>query len=309
MLYKSRLESLLSSNRFVVTCELGPPRGSNAQTLTEKVACVRDYCDAINVTDSACGVPSLDTLASSVIVIQSGAEPVMQISGRDRNRIQLQSLLYGAYALGVRNVLFVTGDHLVAGFHVLARTVFDFDSIQGLEIARILMGGIDLAGEELDGAPEFYLGATFDPYEKPIENQLSRLRRKHDAGAEFFQTQAIFDLSRFEDFMDRIGDLDIHVLAGVVPVRSPEAAEFMNQFVPGLSVPHEIIDRLVCAGAGLEEEEQQEAYLEEAVSIAVETIHRVRRIDGVSGIHIMAVGCEEIVPEIVRRAGLSPRPR
>lgn len=269
---------------------------------------MKKHCDAINITDNVRGIPSMDSMVCSHFVLQSGAEPVMQVSARDRNRILLQSSLYGAYALGIRNVLFITGDHPRHGTHPHAKVVFDFDSIQALQIARGLMDGTDLAGQELEGVPEFFLGATFNPYADPLELQVWRVEKKRDSGAKFFQTQAIYDLSRFEEFMNGVRRLDVHVLAGVIPLKGPKMARFMNNRIPGIVVPEEIITRLERAGTGLTGNEKQEAVRNEGLLIALETIEALRTIDGVSGIHIMAVGWEDKVSDLVERAGLFPRP-
>ncbi|MHA1772117.1 MAG: methylenetetrahydrofolate reductase [Candidatus Thorarchaeota archaeon] len=308
MLTLTRLQRLLENGEFVVTSEVGPPHGSDSSLLTTKVNYLKNYSDAINITDNVRGIPTMDSMVCSHFVLQAGAEPVMQVSARDRNRILLQSSLYGAHALGVRNVLFITGDHPRHGTHPQAKVVFDFDSIQALGIARGLMDGADLAGQELEGAPQFYLGATFNPYADPMELQIWRVEKKRDSGAKFFQTQAIYSLSRFEEFMRGVRRLDVHVLAGIIPLKGPKMARFMNSRIPGIVVPEEIITRLERAGNGLTGNEKREAIRNEGLQIALETIEAVRKIDGVSGIHIMAVGWEDKVPEIVERAGLFPRP-
>ncbi len=309
MLTLTRLQELLERGEFVVTAEVGPPHGSDSRMVITKTDLMKEHCDAINITDNVRGIPTMDSSVCSHLVIQAGAEPVMHISARDRNRIQLESALYGAHALGVRNLLFVTGDHSLLGTHPEAKLVYDFDSIQALQIARHLMSGTDLSGQKLEGIPEFYLGSTFNPYADPIELQIWRVEKKRDSGARFFQTQAIYEISRFEEFMDGVRPLGVHVLAGVIPLKGPKMARFMNRRIPGIAIPEEMISRLERAGSGLTGDARRKAMKDEGVEIALETIEAVRSINGVNGIHIMAVGWEEVVPELVERAGLLPRPR
>ncbi len=308
MLALTKLQKILNDGKFVVTCEVGPPHGSDTRLFVSKVHNVMNYCDAINITDNVRGIPTMESMVCAHFIIREGAEPVMQVSARDRNRIQLEGLLYGAYALGIRNVLFVTGDHSLLGSHPQAKLVFDFDSIQALQIARHLMGGTDLAGQELEGTPEFYLGSTFNPYADPLELQVWRVEKKINSGAKFFQTQGIYDIERFAEFMDRVRGMDTHILAGLIPLKGPKMARFMNRRIPGIIIPDEMISRLERAGSGLTGAAKRDAVRREGVEIAIETMEEVRKIRGVSGIHIMAIGWEDIVPELVQRAGLVPRP-
>ncbi len=305
----TRLQELLQERHFVVTGEIGPPHGADASIITEKTRLLRDYCDAINVTDNVRGIPTMSSMVCSHLILQAGAEPIMQMSARDRNRILIESELYGAYALGIRNVLFITGDHTLLGTHPQTKLVYDVDSIQALGIASHLMTGRDLAGDSLKGTPEFYLGATFNPYADPIELQAWRVEKKHQMGAQFFQTQAVYDVERLKEFMSLINGLDLRVLVGIIPLKGHRMAQFMNERIPGIRIPDRMIVRLKEAGEGLTGEEKREAVRAVGIEIALETIREVRNIKGVNGIHIMSVGWEEVIPELVKRAGLYPRPR
>ncbi len=284
------------------------PHGIDVETLQERIRTIKDYCDAINVTDNPRGIPALSNVACAYFVIKEGAEPVLQMNGRDRNRILIQSDLYGAYALGVRNVLFITGDSVLMGTQPLSKMVFDVDSTQALDLARLLMEGFDLGGEEIVGSPSFFLGATFNPNAQPYEIQVKRIQEKIKGGAQFFQTQALYDLERFATLMDDVREMDTWTLAGIIPLRNSEMAETMNKKVPGIRVPEEMIFRLRDAEDGLEEEERETASRKVGLEIALETIEGVKRIDGVSGIHLMGIGWEESIPELVKKAGLVPRP-
>lgn len=300
---------ILDSNAFVVTGEIGPPRGTDKNLVIERAHLISDYCDAINITDNVRGIPSMSSATCAHFVKKAGAEPIMQMSTRDRNRISIESELYSAYALGVRNVLFITGDHTLLGSHPEAKMVYDIDSIQALKLARHLMGGTDLAGDRLEGTPAFFLGSTFNPYADPLEMQVIRAEKKRDAGAKFFQTQAIFDTARLETFMDRIIELKLRVLAGIIPLKGPKMANFMNKYVPGIKIPEEFIRRLDVAGKGLKDEKMREAMRTEGLLIAAETVKAVKRIKGIHGVHLMGIGWEESIPELVKSAGLYPRPK
>ncbi len=265
---------------------------------------VQPYCHAINVTDNVGATPSMDALAAAHLVLDAGVEPILQISGRDRNRIALQSLLYGAAALGVRNLLFITGDYPDLATHPHAKPVFDYDSVEALRIASTLMGGVDISGAEIDGAPQFFLGSTFNPCGEPYDLHLMRLRMKYETGARFFQTQAIFDIKRFADFMTHVRPLDVWVIAGAMFLRSLEVAEALAAF-PGVRIPREVIYRLGRAGRGIDDEEERlAAEAEEGMRIAVETVRALAEVPGVSGIHIMSVGWVDAIPDVLSEAGL-----
>lgn len=300
---------MLDSKIFAVTGEIGPPRGADSGIVRERTKLISNYCDAINITDNVRGIPSMSSAVCAHFVLESGAEPIMQMSTRDRNRISIESELYGAYALGIRNLLFITGDHTLLGSHPEAKIVYDIDSIQALRLATHLMKGTDLAGDQLEGTPEFYLGSTFNPYADPLDMHVLRAEKKRDAGAKFFQTQAIFDTERLELFMDKARDLELRVLAGIIPLKGPKMARFMNKKVPGIKIPEEFISRLETAGKGLKDNELREAMRAEGLLIATETIKAIRKIKGISGIHLMGIGWEESIPLLVQKADLFPRPR
>lgn len=292
----------------MVTGEIGAPHGVDASLLVESVEMVREFCDAVNVPDNARGVPTMSSTVCALHVLQAGAEPILHMTTRDRNRIAIQSELFGAFALGVRNVLFIAGDHVDFGSHPDAKMVYDVDTIECLSLAKHLSKGTDSAGDELEGIPDFYLGATINPSDTPLDDLLKRTLKKCEAGAQFFQTQAIFNPSNLEDFMDQ-ADPNLNVLAGIIPLRNSEMAQFMNEFVPGIQVPNEFIKRLDEAASGLDEEAQIDAMKAEGIQIALETISQVRRIDGIKGLHIMGVGWSESIVELVKCADLYPRPK
>jgi methylenetetrahydrofolate reductase (NADPH) len=292
-----------------VTGEIAPPRGVDRSIFIERTHSLSSYCDAINITDNVRGIPSMSSTACAHFMLEAGMEPVLQMSMRDRNRISIESELLGAYALGIRNVLFITGDNSLGELHPNTKMVNDIDSIQALQLASRLMSGMDFSGNEIEGKPEFFMGATFDPNTGSIEAQVMRTEKKRDAGARFFQTQAIFDTARLESFMDLAIDLGIKVLAGIIPLKGPEMAQYMNAYVPGIKVPDEFIKRLEVAGSGLKDEEMLEAMRVEGILIAGETIKAIRKIKGIHGLHLMTIGWDESIPILVKHASLYPRPR
>ena len=299
---------MLDDGEFVVTAEIGAPHGSDSNLIVERTEMVRNYCDAINVPDNARGVPTMSSTICAQYILRTGAEPIMHLTTRDRNRISLQSELYGAYAVGIRNVLFVSGDHARYGSHPDAKVVYDLDTINALALATNLREGIDFAGNELEGVPEFYIGATFNPNNSSIEEHVIQTEKKQKAGAKFFQTQAIFEPDRLGEFMGLASGLHLKVLAGIIPLRNLEMAEFMNTQIPEITIPDEIIKRIADAGKGLDEEAGQEEMQKEGLRVALETIERVRRIKGVNGVHLMGVGWTESIVELAKGANLLPRP-
>lgn len=299
---------MLDKGEFVVTAEIGAPHGADSNLVVERTEMVQDYCDAINVPDNARGVPTMSSTICAHYVLQTGAEPIMHLTTRDRNRISLQSELYGAYAVGIRNILFVAGDHARYGSHPDAKVIYDFDTIKALTLATKLRKGTDYAGDELEGVPEFYIGATFNPNDKFLEDHIIQTEKKQKAGAQFFQTQAIFEPERLQDFMGLASGLNLKVLAGIIPLRNVEMAEFMNTQIPEITIPEEIINRMEDAGKGLDEETSLEEMKREGIRIALEILDKVRKIKEINGVHLMGVGWTESIVELAKGANLFPRP-
>ncbi|KHE94159.1 MAG: methylenetetrahydrofolate reductase [Candidatus Scalindua rubra] len=300
----SNLEKLLKKGEFVVTSELGPPRGASRQAVEKKAELLKGYADAFNLTDCQTAMVRLSSIASGAILLDMGMEPVVQLTCRDRNRIAMQSDILGAAALGMKNLLCLTGDHQCFGDHPEAKGVFDLDSINQLDMFRQMRDEKKFqSGEELKTeGPKLFLGAAENPFADPFQYRAARLAKKVKAGADFIQTQIIYNVEKFEEWMGMVRAMGLHkkvsILAGVTPIRSLGMAKYMKKNVPGMDVPDELIKRLEGA-------EKKKA---EGINICLEVIERVREIEGVSGVHIMAVEWEEIVPEITERAGLLPRP-
>jgi len=253
----SNLEKVLKSGQFAVTCECGPPKGSDLEVLQKKIDLVKGCGDAVNVTDNQTAVVRMSSIAASAILAQNGVEPVMQMVTRDRNRIAIQSDVFGAYALGIRNMLCLTGDHQKFGNHPQAKNVFDYDSITLLKTMNtIVHEGKVAGGDEIKGVPKMFLGAAANPFGDPFEFRVPRLAKKIKAGANFIQTQCIYDMDRFKKYMkevvDRGLDKQVYILAGVTPLKSAKMANIMNKFVAGISIPDEIVNRL----KGVEKEKQ-----------------------------------------------------
>ena len=297
------LEKILDSGKFAVTAEAGPPKGSSAIVIQRKAETLRNSCDAVNITDNQTAIVRMSSLAGCVLIKQVGIEPVMQMVVRDRNRLALQSDILGAVALGIGNFLCLSGDHQSFGNHPTAKGVFDIDSIQLIQMMKNMRDEKKfLNGEDISGELPLYIGAAANPYADPIDYRVNRLAKKIKAGVDFIQTQAIYDIPLFrkymEDVCERGLDKQAHILAGIIPIRSLGMARYMRDFVSGVTVPDEIITRL----------EQATSVKEEGVKIVLEIIEQIKEIPGVHGIHIMAVGWEEIIQEITERAGLIPRP-
>lgn len=302
----SNLQKVLDSGKFAVTAEIGPPRGANPEHMIELARKLKGSADAFNLTDNQTAIVRLSSIASAIILMREGLEPVIQMTCRDRNRIALQSDLLGASAIGVRNVLCLTGDHHTFGNEKSAKGVFDLDSISLLSTFRNMRDSKrQLSGEELESPPIVYLGAAENPFATPYEFRALRLQKKVDAGAQFVQTQAIFDLDWFERWMAEVRKLGlherVHILGGVIPSKSLGAVRYMKNKVPGMKVPDAIVNRMKNA-----KDKNQEK--EEGLRICVEMIERLKAIEGVHGVHIMAVMWEEMVPYLVKEAGLLPRP-
>lgn len=301
---KSNLQNILESGGFSVTAEIGPPMSADAENVINKAHDLAGMVDAANVTDNQTAIVRMSSIAASYLIKSSGVEPVVQMTCRDRNRIAIQSDLLGAYALGLKNLLVLSGDHQSFGNHPQSKNVYDLDSIQLIEALRKLKeDGVFIGGSNCKFPAEFFLGASVNPFADPEELQMIRLRKKVKAGAQFVQTQAIYDVGKFEEWMEKARALGLHketyILAGIVVNKSLKSLE-MTGLVPGMSVPGELVERMREAG--------KENCEKEGVNIALELIEKLRKIEGVSGIHIMAIGWEAIVPTLVERAGFLPRP-
>ncbi len=299
----SRLERILQGGQFAVTAEAGPPKGSSPGVVQRKGELLKFCCDALNVTDNQTAIVRMSSLSGCVLLRELGVEPVLQMVVRDRNRLALQSDLLGAAALGIRNVLCLSGDHQVFGNHPTAKGVYDIDSIQFVQMVKAMRDENKfINGEEIPGDVPFLIGAAANPFADPFEFRVTRLAKKVNAGADFIQTQGIFDVAKFVDWMKMVRDRGLHekthILAGLIPIKSVGMARYMRNNVSGLSVPQEIVDRMADA----------KEPKEEGVKICLETIEQLKEVEGVHGIHIMAVAWEDIVPRIVEEAGLMPRP-
>lgn len=299
----SNLEKILASGQFAVTAECGPPKGVSAKVIQRKGELLKFHCDALNVTDNQTAIVRMSSLSGCVLLKQMGVEPVMQMVVRDRNRLAIQSDILGAVALGIRNVLCLSGDHQKFGNHPGAKGVYDIDSMQLIQTLKLMRDEKKfLSGEDISGEIPLFIGAAANPFADPFEFRVVRLAKKVKAGADFIQTQAIFDVPKFTRWMemvrDRGLDKNVHILAGVIPVKSVGMARYMRNNVSGLSVPEELVDRMADAKDAREE----------GVNTCLEIIEQIKEIDGVHGVHIMAVAWEDIVPIIVERAGLMPRP-
>ncbi|MBD3348800.1 MAG: methylenetetrahydrofolate reductase [Candidatus Eisenbacteria bacterium] len=288
----------IESGRFIVTGELGPPMGASDAVVRKKAAHFRGVVDAVNTTDNQSGIVRMSSIAAAAILLDEGLDPIVQVTCRDRNRIALQSDMLGASALGVRNLLLLTGDHMTMGNHPDAKPVYDMDSVQLIGVADELRKGAFMCGDEVKSPPGFLLGGAANPFAEPMGLRIIRIAKKARAGADFIQTQAIFDASRFRRWMEGVRDLGLHrdvkILAGILPTRSHKALEYMRDNVAGMTVPESLIERL--RGA-----EDREA---EGVRIACELVEEVRAIEGVAGVHLMPVMWEKITPRLVEEAGL-----
>lgn len=300
----SRLERVLRSGLFAVTSELHVPDSANPDDVYKNALVLSEVCDSINATDGAGANCHMSSMGCCALLTRAGYDPVLQVACRDRNRIAIQGDLLGAAAMGVKNVLCLTGDDVSNGDHE-AKRVFDFDSVQLLRVAKMMRDeGVFLSGRKLTTPPKFFLGAAANPFMPPLDWRPYRLAKKVEAGADFIQTQYCFDVPRLEKFMQRVRDMGLHekafILIGVGPLRSEKAAQFMRK-VPGVWIPDEIVDRLAKTPKGKK--------YAEGIQICVEIIQQVRQIGGVHGVHVMAYRQEEAVAQIIQAAGLLPRKR
>lgn len=293
------LKEKIESNQFICCGEIGPPQSCDGDLIRNKLKYFKGYVDAVNITDNQTAIARLSSIASAKILLDEGVEPIMQITCRDRNRLAIQSDLLGAAALGIRNVLCLTGDYQTFGDNPEARGVFDLDSIQLVATVAKMNSGFLLSGVEMKKAPEFVIGAAANPFAEPFEMRLIRLFKKIEAGAHFIQTQPVFDLEIFSRWMERVVAMGLHektaILAGVMPVRSAKALLYMKEEVPGVKINDEYIDRM----------KQANEPKEEGVKMAVEIIQTLKNIKGVRGIHLMPVMWESITPTIIQETRLN----
>ena len=321
----SNLEKVLKAGHFAVTGELGPPQSADGEEIKHKAALLKGNCDAVNITDNQTAIVRMSSIGAGYLALQEGVEPIIQMTCRDRNRLAIQSDLLGAHALGLRNLLALSGDHQRFGNHPTAKNVFDIDSIQLVRTVTSMRDdkkfecGDHFTGQE----PRFFLGAAAAPFADPIGFRPYRLAKKVTAGANFIQTQLIYDIEAFEKYMAKVRELGLHektyILAGLGPLKSPGMARYMKNNVPGILVPDEIINRMTEAGkpwAGIPKNEltkedkkaRSNAWKEEGIKVCIDLIKQVRQIEGVAGVHIMAIEWEEAIKPIADGAGLLPRP-
>ncbi len=292
----SRFKQALNSGKFVITSEVAPPKGTNLEKMLHHIDLLKEKVDAIDVTDHQSSMMRFPSIGGCLAIKEQGGEPILQMTCRDRNRLALQAELLLAYTRGIRNVLCLTGDAIPVGDHKEAKGVFDLDSVQLLRAIRQMESGKDLGGNDLDGAVEFCAGAIVTPEAQPIEPQLIKFEKKVEAGAEFIQTQAIYDLDNFAKFMQYAREFPVKILAGIVLLSSARMAKYMTENVPGIFVPQNLIDELASAPKG-------EA-LNKGIEIAGRMIAALKKDKICDGVHIMAIGREEVVPEILTIAGL-----
>ncbi|MDP2971311.1 MAG: methylenetetrahydrofolate reductase [Deltaproteobacteria bacterium] len=300
----SRLERTLEAGHFAFTGELGPPQGANVEPVRKKAGFLKGITDAVNITDNQTAVVRMSSWGASLIAIQEGLEPNYQMVCRDRNRIAIQSDILGAYAHGIRNMLCLSGDHQQFGNHPLTKGVFDIDSIQLIGLVKRMRDDKKfLSGDEIDGPPQMFIGAAENPFAEPFDWRVYRLAKKIEAGADFIQTQCIYDMKIFREWIKQANDMGlterVHILAGITPLKSGGMARYMAKNVSGIIIPDEVIDRIV----------QAKKPAEEGIQFCVEQIEELKEMKGVHGVHLMAIEWEHKVPEIAERAKLLPRPQ
>jgi len=288
----------LRSGKFVVTSEIGPPKGTKLEPMLHHIDLLKDRVDAMNVTDNQSSIMRYPSLGGTLLIKERGGEPILQMTCRDRNRLALQGDILFAYSRGIRNILCLTGDAVPVGDHKEAKGVFDLDSVQLLRAVHTMETGKDLGGNDLDSPVDFCAGAIVTPEARPIEPQLLKFEKKVEAGAEFFQTQAVYDLDNFKRFMDYGRQFPVKILAGIILLTSPKMAVYMNKNVPGVFVPQGLIDEMEAAPKGAA------AKLAKGIEIAGRMIRKIKEEKICDGVHVMAIGREETVPEILRVAGL-----
>lgn len=301
----SKLEKILKTGSLAVTSECGPPRGAVPEKIQEKAGMLKGYVDAINVTDNQTAVVRMSSMAACIFIRQMGLDPILQMVTRDRNRLAMQSDILGAYSHGIDTMLCLSGDHPQFGDHPMAANVYDIDSVQFVQMVKKMRDeGKFQGGDDIENPPRMFIGAAANPFADPFELRVLRLAKKVAAGVDFIQTQCVYNLDKFERWMAQVRerglDKKVYILAGITPMKSAGMAKYMKNRVPGMDVPDELVDRI----SGVPKEKQAE----EGLKIAIESIQRLKEVEGVSGFHIMAIEWEEKVPEIVEQAGLLPRP-
>ena len=300
--YKSNLQKVLLEGKFAITAEIGPPKGSDPNKITTKAEILKGYADAFNITDNQTAVVRMSSMAGCCLLLKMDMEPIMQLTCRDRNRIALQSDILGASAVGIKNILCLTGDHQSFGNHPNAKGVFDIDSMQLIQMVKNMRDdGIFQNGDEiLARNPDVFIGAAANPYADPFELRVDRLRKKIKAGADFIQTQSAYNLDKFNVWMDEVRadglDKKVHILAGVTPLKSLKMTERMKFYVPGVDIPDTIYNRMKNAT-----DPKKEGY-----EIAIDLLRELKKINGIHGIHITALFWEDIVPSLVKETGLYP---
>jgi methylenetetrahydrofolate reductase (NADPH) len=292
----TNLRDALESGKFAVTSEVGPPKGTDLKKMIEHIHLLKGLVDGINVTDNQSSVMRLSSLGGTCIIKEAGGEPILQVTCRDRNRMGIQSDLLFAYSRGIRNVLCLTGDAVVVGDHPTAKGVFDLDSVQLLDLFRVLETGKDMGGNKLDGAVSFFRGSTVTPEAQPLAPQMLKFEKKVEAGAQFFQTQAVYDMDALRRFMDRARKHPVKILAGILVLASAKMAKYLNDKVPGVFVPAGLIEELEGAPKG--------GARKKGVEIAARMVRQIKEEKTCDGVHIMAIGMEEVVPEILKLAGV-----
>ena len=301
----SNLEKVLAAGHLSVTAECGPPRGADPDIVRKKAAFVKGTVDACNVTDNQTSVVRMSSLAGCLLIKEEGIEPLIQMVVRDRNRIALQSDLLGASAMGVRNLLCLSGDHQKFGDDPQSKNVFDIDSMQLIHLAKTMRDeGTFPSGDKLQGAPKFFIGCAVNPFADPLEIRVPRLRLKMEAGADFVQTQCIYNMDKFKEYMELARREGLHekikILAGVTPLKSAGMAKFMRRMVAGMDIPDAVVERIAA-----EPKEKQAA---KGIEMCIEQIQEIKEIEGIAGVHVMAIEWEEKLEEIIGGAGMLPRP-
>ncbi|MCP3951347.1 MAG: methylenetetrahydrofolate reductase [Desulfobacterales bacterium] len=302
----SNLEKILKAGHFAFTGELGPPRGTDAKEVREKAAFLKGNVDSVNITDNQTAMVRMSSWAASLIALQEGLEPNYQMVCRDRNRLAMQGDVLGAYAHGVRNILCLSGDHCKFGDHPMAKGVFDVDSMQLINMVKNMRDeGKFQGGADIEEPPKMFIGAAANPFADPFEWRVHRLAKKISAGVDFIQTQCIYNMDKFREWVKQANDMGltekVYILAGVTPMKSVGMARYMKSKVPGMDVPEEVIKRLQGAEKG--------KVAAEGIKMACEQIEEFKELKGVAGVHLMAIEWEHKVPEIAEQAKVLPRPQ